>query len=119
MLAEREALNERTGQFVQLVMSSGVQAAKEQLTESSGPEPAFAATPAMFLAYILAQQGNHESAFGVLQLVAQEYPGSYMPYYMMGGAMLATGATAEGNAALERVLELIPGHDGALKLLAH
>ncbi|HSM15664.1 MAG TPA: amidohydrolase family protein [Gemmatimonadales bacterium] len=118
MLAGVRDINKRTGAFAELLLRQGIEAAERYVAGLGGEQPGFAESPALLLAFGLAQQGNLEGALRVVQLVARTYPDSYMPNYIMGVALMSAGHVADGRAALERVLEIVPNHDAARALLA-
>lgn len=118
LLARVEAANAATGPFVELVLAGDLDSAHEELrTRLSADDRPPALMPMLFLAYILAEGGDMPSAVRVLAMAAEAHPESYLPDYMLGMAALAAGDEAAGRAALERVLERVPGHDGALEAL--
>lgn len=118
LLGKVRAANEVTGDFVETVLAAGLPQARRDVMErlsEGGMAPA--ETPILFLAYALALGGDMETAIGLLGFASEIRPESYMPAYMLGAAALGAGDVDGASAMLERVLELVPGHDGALRML--
>jgi len=117
MLAGVREINQRTGAFADALLRQGVDAAERYVDGAGGDQPAFADTPALFLAFALAERGDLDGAVRVIRMVADASPESYLPRYMLGVALLGAGQITEGRAALEEVLRLSPRHDLATALL--
>jgi len=118
VLARVEAANDATRPFVGRVLAGQLDAAHEHLRAriAAGDRPP-AETPMLFLAFALAEGGDMAAALRVIEMAAEAHPDSYLPDYMLGLAALGTGEAEAGRAALERVLERVPDHDGALEWL--
>jgi imidazolonepropionase-like amidohydrolase len=111
------AENENTRPLLEEVLGSDVAGATAYALRQAEAGHPPAMTPMLFLAYALFEKGNPTGAIEVLELTARLYPDSYMPSYMLGMAALGAGDETTGRAALERVLALVPDHDGALRAL--
>lgn len=117
MLEAVREINLRTGRFADVLLEEGIDAAETYVDQFAGDGPPFGETPALFLAFMLAEQGDMEGALRVIQLVGRAAPESYLPPYMIGVALLGAGQIEAGRAALQQALRLEPSHDGAKALL--
>lgn len=121
MLASVEEANERTGAFVEEVMTGGAEAARryiESWRDSGRTERPFESMPVLFLGYALGSQGDLQGALGLFRLAADVHPDDYLAAYMLAGVLLITGDHDGAREAYERVLEIRPGHPEAERLLS-
>lgn len=119
MIEQLQVNYRRSAVFVDKVMRGGVKAGTKYYVEQKHSDPdamVLLETPTAMLALLLLKQRKVDDALEILQLIAKEYPESYLPHYVMTRVLIDENRKGEGASALAELLDRYPSHPEADRL---
>lgn len=115
LVADLRERNARTEAFVERALGESISAATayaDSIWAATG-HPAFELVPPTLLAVNLAEAERTDEARALLELTARSYPDAYLPEFVLGQLLLATGDSVAAERSFRRVLTLVPMHRAA------